>query len=97
MTDIIDKETLNELLHEDVLTVTFIKKDGSERVMTCTLQEDILPAKATKDDTATKPKKINPDVMPVYDIKAKGFRSFRLDSIKKIRSSTGETIEPDDV
>ena len=30
-------------LEESVVEVTFIKKDGTERVMNCTLQEDYLP------------------------------------------------------
>ena len=89
MTEIIDRETLDELLHVDILTVTFTKKDGSERVMRCTLREDLLPPKPQKDGEP-KPKKVNEAVMPVYDIDAKGFRSFRLDSLKKVQSSEGK-------
>jgi hypothetical protein len=79
----INRETLDELLHNDVLTVTFIKKDGSERVMHCTLREDLLPEiDATKEK---KTKKINEAVVPVFDLDANAFRSFRIDSIKNIK------------
>jgi Fe2+ transport system protein B len=86
----IDRETLNELLHVDVLTVTFTKKDGSERVMRCTLREDLLPPLVVKEGEEKKTKKINEAVMPVYDMDAKAFRSFRLDSILKVQSSPGD-------
>ena len=89
----IDRETLDELLHVDVLTVTFIKKDGSERVMHCTLREDILPPKVVKEGEVKKVRKANPAVVPVYDTDAKAFRSFRLDSIKNIQSSTSSPME----
>lgn len=90
----IDRETLDELLHVDVLTVTFIKKDGSERVMHCTLRDDILPPKPVlKEGEEKKERKINPNVVPVYDTDAKAFRSFRLDSIKNIESSPGQPQE----
>lgn len=89
----IDKETLNELLHADVLTVTFIKKDGTERVMRCTLREDLLPKIVVKEGEVKKEKKVNEEVVPVYDMEAKAFRSFRLDSIKGIESSPGEPKE----
>ena len=89
----IDRETLDELLHVDILTVTFEKKDGTERVMHCTLREDILPPKVVKEGEEPKEKKVNPNVVPVYDTDLKAFRSFRLDSIKKIQSSPGRPTE----
>tara|TARA_B100000586_G_C20068803_1_gene409744 strand:+ start:846 stop:1223 length:378 start_codon:yes stop_codon:yes gene_type:complete len=36
------REDIVELLYNDVATVTFTKKDGSERVMECTLLQHIL-------------------------------------------------------
>ena len=62
--------------------VTFIKSDGSERVMHCTLNEDqvIYPEKKTDRSKAS-----NPDVCPVYDLDKKEWRSFRYDSIIEVR------------
>jgi len=86
----ITKEELNELLHVDVLTVTFTKKDGTERVMRCTLREDLLPKIVVKEGEVKKERKVNEAVIPVYDMEAKAFRSFRFDSLKKIQSSPGK-------
>lgn len=58
--------------------VTFVKKDGSERTMLCTLSEDAVPPIEKKTDRV---KASNEEVLPVYDLDAKGWRSFRLDSI----------------
>ena len=37
------KELIGKLKEGDV-SVTFTKKDGSERVMKCTLKEDVIPS-----------------------------------------------------
>lgn len=58
--------------------VTFVKKDGTERTMECTLDEKIVPPLEKKTDRV---KTVNDEVLPVYDLEAKGWRSFRLDSI----------------
>lgn len=84
----IEKNILLELLHVDILTVTFIKKNGEERVMRCTLREDILPPYKTVDPK--KERKVNEDIVHVYDVDVQGFRSFRLDSIKQVQSSPGD-------
>lgn len=64
-------------------TVTFTKKDGTERSMNCTINEAYIP-KELHQKTDKKEKKINDEVMPVYDLDAKGWRSFRWDSVKTI-------------
>ena len=52
------------------------------RDMQCTLREDIIPA-ATKDEPITQKKvrNINEEVLPVYDINAEGWRSFRVENV----------------
>ena len=73
------RKEIVDALKEDVATVTFIKKDGTERVMKATLQTEFLPM-----IDSTKPKverKVNEDVVAVFDTEAKGFRSFRMDSV----------------
>jgi hypothetical protein len=57
--------------------ITFTKKDGTERVMNCTLSESVLPAR--EPDSEVKPH--SPDVQPVWDVDAGGWRSFRWDSV----------------
>lgn len=75
------------------VTVVFTKKDGSERTMLCTTNEDIIPkvVHATNTDNpidfpVEKPaRKVNEDVMPVYDLEAGTWKSFRWDSVKQVR------------
>jgi hypothetical protein len=63
-------------------TITFTKKDGTERVMNCTLRSDMLPAVEIKEDKT--PRKQNDSVLSVYDIDAQGWRSFTLSSVKRV-------------
>ena len=78
--------SLMSLLKKGPVVVHFVKEDGSERVMECTLQPELLPPMPVKEDVETaKPKKENLDVVSVYDIKAQGWRSFILKNIKNIK------------
>lgn len=75
------KKYLQELLHNGPVKVIFTKKDGTERIMNCTLKSDLTEVYEKKTD---KIKEANPDVCAVYDLDVKGWRSFRFDSIKNI-------------
>lgn len=67
-------------------TVVFTKKDGTERVMNCTTNPELVPAvEIVESAEPKKEKKVNEDVMPVYDLEAKSWKSFRWDSIKEVR------------
>jgi hypothetical protein len=78
----INKDQIIEDLHKTICRVVFTKANGDERVMHCTLQESMLPEQIDLEETIQK-KKPNPDVLAVWDIEAKGWRSFRWDSIKE--------------
>ncbi len=79
-----EKDWLRTLLHEGVVGITFIKKDGSERLMQCTLAESKIPSEfAPKGSEKAK----SDEVLPVFDVENDGWRSFRWDSIKKIEFS----------
>ena len=67
------------------VTVTFTKKDGTERVMNCTTNTDLVPPVVVKESTEKKERKVNEDTMPVYDLEVKAWKSFRWDSIKQVR------------
>lgn len=75
-----DRDTLVGLLKNNSLKVTFTKKDGTSRDMICTLQEDQLPKQEVKENA--KPRAVNLDVIRVFDLEKKAWRSFRIDSIK---------------
>ena len=77
------RDNLIGIMKDKVVELTFIKKDGTERVMYCTLKEDLLPVTEVKEET--KERKVNEDVLAVYDVDAEGWRSFRWDSLIQIR------------
>lgn len=85
----LDEQTVKQLhkwllgiLPQTVITVTFIKKDGNERVMKCTLDPEILPKQVVKEEK--KERKKSTDTIAVYDIEAEGWRSFALKSVRRI-------------
>lgn len=83
----IDKYALKEQLKNGVVTVTFEKKDGTERTMRATLSDLYVPqVLAEYDDQQPAPaqRKLNDSVQSVWDIDENGWRSFRLDSVKNI-------------
>lgn len=59
--------------------ITFTKRDGSIRDMFCTLNDKLIPAEhAPKNEKTLKE---NHDVIRVYDLSEKGWRSFRVESV----------------
>jgi len=73
---------IKELLKTNAIKVTFTKKDGTERVMNCTLNPEKLPVSVVTE--SKEPKKKNDNVMPVYDIDAGAWRSFTIKSVKTV-------------
>ena len=76
---------LKEMLQVSPVTVTFTKKDGSERVMNCTLQPSELPPQVVNENK--KERKKSDDTLAVYDLDAKAWRSFTIKSIKNVKLS----------
>ena len=74
------RNNLVDKLKKETLTVRFNKLNGDERIMTCTLQESVLPP-ATNDDKPSQEKvrDVNIEVLSVWDTNANGWRSFRID------------------
>jgi len=85
------REWLTTLLREQKVIVTFNKKDGDKRVMTCTLNQDIIPeSKRPKAKPEGEQKKKNDKVLAVYDINAEGWRSFTWANVTNVEFSLGE-------
>jgi hypothetical protein len=84
------QNAVKNLLRENVLQVTFTKKDGSTRVMNCTLAEQHLQPNESGNKAATV-RKQSDAAMPVWDVLENGWRAFRWDSIKSI--SVHELVE----
>jgi len=64
------------------VTVTFNKKDGEQRIMTCSLQPELLPLMPVKESTTAKKENLNN--ISVYDLTAQGWRSFIVKNVTNI-------------
>lgn len=79
----LDRRSLISAAKKGEINVTFKKKDGTTRKMRCTLNNELAPEVATMD-------KLGGDqrgVLTVFDLDVKGFRSFRLDSLKSAKAA----------
>ena len=74
------RDTLIKNLQKRAMRITFTKVNGEERVMDCSLQENLIPP------TDPKNKKENEEVLPVFDINKGEWRSFRIDAITNIEA-----------
>ena len=80
-----DREEIVNKLKQGLLEVTFNKVNGDERVMTCTLQEGVIPAATKKDPLSLKKvREVNPEVVSVWDTNATGWRSFRVANVTNV-------------
>ena len=80
-----NREQIKQTLQESIASVTFTKVNGDKRVMQCTLNEAYLPP-AKKDDPMSQKKvrEINEEVLSVWDTKAEGWRSFRIENVTSV-------------
>lgn len=74
----IDRNDLQAKLHNNVVTVTFTKVNGEQRIMPCTLKADVIPADYLPKNTDYKR---SDDVCSVWAPESNGWRSFRWDSV----------------
>jgi hypothetical protein len=78
---------LRGMLSTDTVTVTFTKKDGTERVMNCTTNPVVVPKVEIKEGAT--PRKQSETTMRVFDTDIKEWRSFTTKSIKQINVTLG--------
>jgi hypothetical protein len=81
---IITREQLSELLHTGTCVVEFTKVNGEVRLMPCTLKAELIPPapiKVLAEGEVPKVKKENPDVMSVWCLDKKEWRSFRIANV----------------
>lgn len=76
------KEDLREYLQKGVVKVVFTKKDGTDRTMLATLNEELIPE--DKKPKGTGKKVDNGNTFAVYDVEADGWRSFNYDTVKEV-------------
>lgn len=70
-----------DLLKANVMRITFVKNDGSLRVMLCTLLETHLPKAKSYTEAA-----VSDTTLTVWDVESNGWRSICLDSLVSVES-----------
>lgn len=86
------RDWVRSLLQTQPVTVTFVKADGTDREMLCTLDHSQIPETPIKPKPvdgivleSKKPRKEpDPHSIRVFDIDKQEWRSFRFDRLKKI-------------
>ena len=77
---------LKSELFKNIMSVDFIKKDGTQRKLRCTLRPDLLPPQTDLEEAVSKTPSATS--LAVWDLDNDGWRSFRYDSI------IGFSVEP---
>jgi len=87
------------LLINSEITVTFVKADGTDREMLCTLDHSRIPVKPVAPTTTTAPvdgivreskkpkKEPDPHSIRVFDLEKQEWRSFRFDRLRKVTAT----------
>ena len=77
---------LRNQLQKEILEVTFTKVNGDKRIMNCTLIEGVAPSNITEKKKDAPERKVNEEVLSVWDVDAKGWRSFRVKNVTRVRT-----------
>ena len=80
------KPDIVSALQSNICDVKFTKVNGEERLMRCTLKEDLLPEPVASDTEITRNRKPNESVQVVWDLEKTAWRSFRIDSVINIQT-----------
>ena len=79
------KSEIHTKLQTGISTITFMKKDNTERVLRCTLQSSLLPI-VENIDKPVKERKISTDSLAVYDLENNAWKSFRWASVTSVET-----------
>tara|TARA_Y100000758_G_scaffold285999_1_gene236478 strand:- start:477 stop:740 length:264 start_codon:yes stop_codon:yes gene_type:complete len=80
------RSDLVEFLRDGICEVLFVKKDGTDRLMKCTLNYDYIP-EDMKPLNLVKGEKVlqNLDIVKVFDTEKQGWRSFAVENVQYIK------------
>jgi molybdopterin-guanine dinucleotide biosynthesis protein A len=86
---------LRGILLNERMNISFIKADGTLRHLHCSLHHELAPAvydnlKEDQSEDAQLARKPNLETLAVWDLEAKAWRSFRLDSVQDFSYGLGE-------
>lgn len=73
------KGEVEQMLRQNICVVEFTKvSNGAQRNMICTLRSDIVPPIKGTGGLSS------PDVIPVWCLDKNGWRSFRVDTVRRV-------------
>ena len=78
------RDGLIDMLRHNIVTVTFTKVNGDERVMKCTLLPEHVPNASTNNGQLVIETRGVGNTIPVWDLTANGWRSFKVENVKNI-------------
>lgn len=80
------KNLLRTKLQENEVSVTFTKRDGTQRAMLCTLSTSRIPGEHVPQGTGdtSSAETVSKEALRVFDLEKTAWRSFRYDSIKSV-------------
>jgi hypothetical protein len=81
------RKSIVEMLKNGVTEVDFTKVDGTNRKMKCTLNFDLIPNEWHPQDLLAETPQDSPTIK-CFDLEKNGWRSFRVDSVNDVRSSS---------
>ncbi len=73
---------INKAISENVVVLSFTKKDGSERVMTCSTKDGIIPTDKMPKGESKRP--VSTDSHAVFDLEKQEWRSFRYADLNSV-------------
>ncbi len=79
---IFTKANLIETLQNNIVTVTFTKVNGQERIIKCTLLSEHIPNAPTANGKTLIDE--SNSVIAVWDLENNGWRAFRVEGVKSI-------------
>jgi len=93
------REWVRGLLQNSEINITFVKADGTERDMLCTLDHSRIPVSVAKPVSTTAPvdgivresrkprKEPDPHSIRVFDLEKQEWRSFRFERLRKVTAT----------
>jgi len=81
---------LRGLLHTNVVNVTFMKVDGTERTLKCTLNPELLPVAPVTENE--KERTVSNTVIAVFEVDLQEWRAFRVAGVKRVTFNLGEDL-----
>lgn len=79
-----NKVELLDLLHNNVVNITFTKINGDVRILKSTLKSDLLPKVEVVEGVEKKVRVESDNNISAWDIENEGWRSFRVDSVTAV-------------